>query len=197
MTQNTTSDFYEILQISPRADQETIERVYRLLAKRYHPDNKVTGDEQKFNMLISAYRVLSDPEKRAAYDASHESASTQEWGQYLQMSPGGGAEQDIRINQAVLSLLYKARRRDAEKPAIGVVEIEKLLGVPEQHLSFHIWYLKEKKWIRREETGGFSITVDGVDEMIRKGFPTSSGLFLESPPIASAVSEKSEEKQSS
>jgi curved DNA-binding protein len=196
MPQNATADYYEILQISPRADQETIERVYRLLAKRYHPDNKVTGDEQKFNILINAYRVLSDPEKRAAYDASHESASTQQWGEFLQMSPGGGAEQDIRINQAVLSLLYKARRRDAEKPAIGVVEIERLLGVPEQHLSFHMWYLKEKKWIKREETGGFSITVDGVDEVIKKGFPMTSGLFLEEPPKPKSGTENpAKEKQ--
>jgi curved DNA-binding protein len=44
-------DYYEILQLSQRADQETIERVYRLLAKRYHPDNKDTGDAQKFNAL--------------------------------------------------------------------------------------------------------------------------------------------------
>jgi curved DNA-binding protein len=181
MEQNATADYYEVLQVSPRADQETIERVYRLLAKRYHPDNKVTGDEQKFSILINAYRVLSDPEMRAAYDASHESISIQEWGQFLQTSPGGGAEQDSRISQAVLSLLYKARRRDAEKPAVGVVEIEKLLGVPEEHLSFYIWYLKEKKWIKREESGGFSITVDGVDEVIKKGLPMPTGLFLEGP----------------
>ena len=58
----TATDYYEILQLSPKADQETIERVYRLLAKRYHPDNKHTGDDHKFNLLTEAYRALSDPE---------------------------------------------------------------------------------------------------------------------------------------
>ncbi|MCK5350483.1 MAG: DnaJ domain-containing protein, partial [Desulfobacula sp.] len=41
-------DYYEDLQISPNADLETIERIYRLLAKRYHPDNKRTGNIDKF-----------------------------------------------------------------------------------------------------------------------------------------------------
>jgi curved DNA-binding protein CbpA len=37
-------DYYEILQVSPLADSETIERVFRHLAKRYHPDNQESGD---------------------------------------------------------------------------------------------------------------------------------------------------------
>jgi curved DNA-binding protein len=179
MGPNISDDYYEILQISQRADQETIERVYRLLAKRYHPDNKVTGDELKFERLLTAFRILSDPEKRAAYDVSYESTSAQDWGRYFQASPSEGAEEDKRIYQAVLAILYKARRRDAEKSAIGVVELEKLLGVPEKHLSFHIWYLKEKKWIQRDENGGFSISAEGADEVINKGFPLRMDRLLE------------------
>ena len=37
-------DYYEVLQLSPKADQETIDRVYRMLVKRYHPDNQETGN---------------------------------------------------------------------------------------------------------------------------------------------------------
>jgi len=40
-------DYYEILQLNQRADQETMDRVYRFLAKRYHPDNQNTGDPEK------------------------------------------------------------------------------------------------------------------------------------------------------
>ena len=50
---------------------------------------------------------------------------------------------------------------------IGVVHLEKMLGVPEKHLEFHIWYLKEKRWIERNENGGFVITANGVDEVIK------------------------------
>jgi len=60
------TDFYEVLQVSPSADQETIERVYRLLARRYHPDNQSTGDAQKFDMITKAYRTLSSPKKGRA-----------------------------------------------------------------------------------------------------------------------------------
>ena len=65
-------DLYEDLQVSPNADQETIERVYRLLAKRYHPDNNGSGSVEKFDIITKAYKLLSDPERRAAYDAAYE-----------------------------------------------------------------------------------------------------------------------------
>ena len=167
MPHSTSIDYYEVLQVSPRADQQTIERVYRLLAKRYHPDNKVSGNEEKFSLLTEAFRELSDPEKRAAYDARHENGNARQWVQFLGAAPSEGAEEDRRIYQAVLSILYTARRQDANNAAVGVVHLEKMLGVPEKHLEFHIWYLKEKKWIERSESGGFVITAQGVDEVIK------------------------------
>jgi len=72
-------DYYETLQVSPNADSETIERVYRILAKRYHPDNNHTGDAEKFRMLAEAFRVLSDSEKRAAYDVKYDRAQAHQW----------------------------------------------------------------------------------------------------------------------
>jgi len=65
-------DYYETLQLSPNADEETISRVFRILVKRYHPDNADTGNTKKFNEVMEAYRVLSDPEKRAAYDVRYD-----------------------------------------------------------------------------------------------------------------------------
>ena len=43
-----TVDYYEFLQISRNADPDTIRRVYRFLAARFHPDNPETGDSDKF-----------------------------------------------------------------------------------------------------------------------------------------------------
>ena len=62
-------DCYEAMQLSSNADAETISRVYRLLAARYHPDNRETGNSEKFLRLSEAYQILSDSEKRARYDA--------------------------------------------------------------------------------------------------------------------------------
>ena len=74
MNKNSYVDYYEDLQLNPNADLETIDRIYRLLAKRYHPDNNDTGNSDKFNIITTAYRVLSDAEKRAAFDAKYENS---------------------------------------------------------------------------------------------------------------------------
>ena len=65
MPETEFPDYYEFLEISPQATQETIHRVYRYLAARYHPDSAGTGNLEKFAQLTSAYKVLSDPGRRA------------------------------------------------------------------------------------------------------------------------------------
>ncbi|NBV35428.1 MAG: molecular chaperone DnaJ, partial [Proteobacteria bacterium] len=63
-------DYYEILEIDKNSSAEEIKRSYRKLAVKYHPD-KNPGDasaEEKFKELGEAYDVLSEPEKKAAYD---------------------------------------------------------------------------------------------------------------------------------
>jgi curved DNA-binding protein CbpA len=164
MVQEPFSDYYENLQISPNADMEMVERVFRMLAKRYHPDNIQTGDAEKFNILYEAYRVLSDPEKRAAYDAKYEQIRESKLQIYREASDSDGFENDDRIRQGVLSLLYVARRQDALNPGMGIMEFEKLLGCPQHHMEFHVWYLAEKDWIQRTDTGGYAITANGVDK---------------------------------
>ena len=62
-------DLYEVLGISKTADEKTIKKAYRKLAKKYHPDMN-PGDktaEQKFKEATDAYNILSDPEKRKLY----------------------------------------------------------------------------------------------------------------------------------
>ena len=70
-------DYYEVLQVSRRADADTIRRVYHLMAQRYHPDNTETGNDELFRQIVKANEVLSDPARRAAFDlqlASHDQA---------------------------------------------------------------------------------------------------------------------------
>ena len=62
-------DYYKILGIVRDAPQDEIKRVYRKLARKFHPDvNKDSAAEEKFKEVGEAYEVLSDPEKRVAYD---------------------------------------------------------------------------------------------------------------------------------
>jgi curved DNA-binding protein CbpA len=157
------TDLYETLQISSNADRETIDRVYRLLARRFHPDNHQTGDPLKFDALTKAYRILSDPEKRAEYDGKYESISVNRWHSFIKKSSENGNSEDTKIYQGILSVLFTARKSNTSRPGVGIFDLERLLGVPEKHLEFHIWYLKEKGWIQRDESGGYAITANGVD----------------------------------
>ncbi len=64
-----TRDYYEVLGVPRNASQEEIKRAFRRLARQYHPDvNKSPDAEERFKEINEAYAVLSDPEKRAAYD---------------------------------------------------------------------------------------------------------------------------------
>ena len=178
MTQRSFADYYEVLQISPNADQETIEKMYRFLAKRYHPDNKTSGNDEKFKLLLEAYRTLCDPEKRVAYDVDQK-VNKHIGTDLVDQDPEYGAfGTDKQIRQSILSLLYQARRRDAQNSGMGAFEMEKLLTVPEKHLEFHIWYLKEKSWIRLTDNGKYEITANGVDALIENDISINKDQFL-------------------
>lgn len=67
------NNYYEILEVSKNASKEIIEKAYKVLAKKYHPDlqqdeNKKQIAEQKMKLINEAYEVLSDDEKRKNYD---------------------------------------------------------------------------------------------------------------------------------
>jgi len=65
----TKKDYYEVLGVSKDAKKNTIKKIYRKLALKYHPDrNKSPDAEAKFKEISEAYAVLSDDKKRAAYD---------------------------------------------------------------------------------------------------------------------------------
>lgn len=169
--ESNTQDYYEVLQVSPRADQQTIERVFRLLAKRFHPDRVETGNAERFQEVLEAFRVLSDAEKRARYDARYEQARESQWRIFDQESALSDIAADRRVRAAILALLYTARRNDAENPGIGVMDLERILGCAEEHIRFHLWYLREKGNIQRLENGMWGITAAGVDEVLDAGGP--------------------------
>ena len=156
-------DYYETLQISPNADLDTIHRVYRILAQRFHPDNVETGDTEMFRALTDGYRILSDPEKRAAFDIEHRTTRRLTWRIFDQTSSAQGVEAERRKRTGILSLLYRKRIAQPDQPTMSLRDFEDLLGVPKEHLDFTLWYLKEGLYVTRSDNGRFAVTLKGVD----------------------------------
>lgn len=171
MTNSDLKDHYEILQVSPRADRDTIERVFRYLANRFHPDNRETGDVERFTEIVDAYEVLSSAVKRTQYDLKYESVREARWKLFSHESAAENVDNDARLRVALMSILYIVRRNNPAEPGVGTMELERLLECPEAVLRFHTWYLKENQWISRLETGYLAITALGVDKLFELGGP--------------------------
>jgi curved DNA-binding protein CbpA len=156
-------DFYELMQISPAAEAETIHRVYRMLAARYHPDNTETGDPERFLLLTRAYQTLSNPERRGAYDAAYQLRQARPIRIFELKEFIGSVDGEANRRLGILCLLYNRRRLSPENPGLSVLEFEQMMSFPREHLMFTFWFLKEKGHIRSEHNGNYSITVDGAD----------------------------------
>jgi len=178
MANSDLKDWYEILQVSPRADRDTIERVFRYLANRFHPDNRETGNVDRFTEIVDAYEVLSSAAKRAQYDLSYETVRETRWKLFNHESVGDDVGTDSRIRIALMSILYVVRRNNPAEPGVGSVELERLLDCPEPVIRFHVWYLRENNWIARLDTGYLAITAMGVDRLFELGGPAQTNAQL-------------------
>ena len=156
-------DCYEVLQLSPKADPDTIHRVFRALAQRYHPDNQDTGNQELFRQALNAYRTLSDPELRAAHDARLQRQQQSRPKIFEQWQSARGGEAEKRKRQAILAALYAQRLTDSRQPSLALRDLEDLVSCPGEHLEFSLWYMRESGWLVRGDNTRFTITAKGVD----------------------------------
>ena len=169
-TQQEVTDYYELLQISPNAEPDTIHRVYRLIAQQVHPDNTGTGNADRFRAVHEAYSVLSDPEKRAQYDLAYHQLRRDRWriaSKSFEAEESAGVSNDFAsermIRITVLEVLYTRRRMEPRDPGLFDLDLESLIGRPREHLEFTLWYLTQKRFIQRGDNSRLTITAEGVD----------------------------------
>jgi curved DNA-binding protein len=162
-TSAAATDYYEALQLSPKADLETINRVYRIMAARFHPDNTESGDNERFLLLSEAHRVLSNPESRARYDSARQSETPRPMPIFQARAFVDEKEGEMNRRVGVLCLLYAQRRRNHDHPSVSLLDLEQLMAIPREYLEFTLWYLKEKKYVEVSQGADFYLTASGVD----------------------------------
>ena len=145
-------DHYELLQVSQTADADTIKRIFRHLAKKYHPDLPNGGDPELFRQLVKAHAVLTDVESRAAYDLKYQEYWDQKW-QILRQSTEGAVPEEM--------------------------DLSRMIRLPIELMEFDLWYLHRKGYVERLETGQMAISVEGVDYVEAHTLNISADRLLE------------------
>ena len=118
-------DYYDLLGVSKTASDAEIKSAFRKLAKKYHPDNKETGDEAKFKEVQEAYDILYDDQKRSAYDqfgfAAFEQAGSNPGGNPFQGGFGGFGDMGVDLGDIFNSFFGggSSRRRSSTGPRRG------------------------------------------------------------------------------
>jgi curved DNA-binding protein CbpA len=157
------ADYYELLQINANAEPETVQRVYRLMAMRFHPDNPETGNLEVFLQLKKAYEVLSDPIRRAEYDNKRRGEEATTLPVFELRDFVDGVQGEVNRRLGVLCLLYNRRRTDPEHPGISLLDLETRMGFPREYLSFTMWYLRSKQFVSLADNSDYALTADGAD----------------------------------
>ena len=161
--EKTFVDYYEMLRVSPGAEMESIQRVHRALSARYHPDNKETGNLERFLKVNEAFKVLSDPEKRKDFDSTYKTRKENPLPIFLTKEFTEGVDGEINRRIGLLCLLYTQRRINQILPALSLLEIEQMMYIPREHLQFTVWYLKSKRYIAQDDRSSLMITAEGID----------------------------------
>lgn len=207
-------DYYDLLQLSPKADVDTIQRIFRHLAKKCHPDlHASNGDPpgpeaDRFRLLLEAHKTLTEPATRAAYDARYEvywdgrwklaaeASETGKAGEAGEAGEGRAFGDDTEAREKMLSLLYVQRRRNMRAPGLGEYEISQMLRTPIELIEFHVWYLREKDWVLRLDSGQLAISALGVDKIEQSQLRLGSDRLLSARGVTSQPEEegRTEEK---
>src|SRR5438270_7016037 len=156
-------NYYDLLQISPHAEVDTIERVYRILAGRYGPENPLTSDPERFEQLTAAYTMLRDPLSRARYDRTLEDGKAAPLAIFLGREFTDGIDAEAKIRVGVLCLLYSKRRANPDFAALSLLDMENIMAFPRERLLFALWYLRATRYVVQDDRSSFIISADGVD----------------------------------
>lgn len=152
---------YETLQLRENAHPVLVTQAFRVLAAMYHPDNVQSADRDEFERVVEAYRLLSDPVRRAAYDRERSALPDVT----VSAGDGNGTQPgtERRLRLVILTTLYNLRRTAFEKPGLSLWVLVQMTESSLDEVRFTLWYLRGKKLIEIDHDNCVAITVAGVD----------------------------------
>ena len=139
------------------------------------------GDTDRFQLIVEAHRILSSPETRAGYDVKYQDYWNRKWKLASEAGDGTAFSDDRETRESLLSLLYVQRRRNTRHPGLSDYDMARLLGKAFELVEFHVWYLKEKGWVERLDTGQLAISAAGVDEVEKSRLRLGNDHLLTAP----------------
>jgi hypothetical protein len=147
-------DHHELLRAGVAGDAERLDRVYRALAFRYHPDNGDSGDSEIFLRISETYRILSVSKPRQEREIARHDA--------MDWQTGLRRLKDKRA--AVLGLLCQRRMSDYRNAFVSPAELGTLTGMTSDEIGFILWYLREKGAVTGSDSSpDYSISAKGMD----------------------------------
>ncbi len=168
-TAKPSVNYYELLQVDPKADPTIIRYAYRYLAAMYHPDNSESGNEDKFKTITNAWQVLSDSGKRQAYDVQlgvkSQASSVENDTKSSVLNPPSLTWSEVELRLAVLQVLMEARRKRPQTGGASARMLMDCLNCQMGDIEYVLWYLREKSYVTRTESA-FMISVQGVDYLV-------------------------------
>jgi curved DNA-binding protein CbpA len=169
--QDSKADNYEVLQVHPSAHPDVIQAAYRRLTLLYHPDRNPSPDANRLMAQLNlAYEVLSDPDKRAAYDRSRRLRGNSDGWREGVRQQGGGRRGSARSGRGA------EVRKEPHSPASHNGRDEDPSAQPNFRLKLGRTYYNQgffnvtvafDKFVRPDE-GPVTLALDGYGEINAK-----------------------------
>jgi hypothetical protein len=179
-------DHYALLGVDPKANSEAIQASYAKLAEKYGPDNRETGDHDKFEAIALAFEVLTDADLRAAFDKVKGIDQDDSGIMFAGMEFFDALGRQTGLRAALLCVLYDRRRKKPTKPSLSMRHIDGILYATNDELVFALFYLKARNLVVADDKSNLQITVDGMD-FLERNHPAPEKVFPFIKPAAISV----------
>lgn len=181
-------DHYAVLGIEAKSSSETIQQAYARLAKKYHPNNAVTGSAEMFEAVNKAYETLADPQLRAMFDKVKGGGQEDGNPTFSGVEFFDALGREGLRRAAILCVLYDRRLRKPSAPSLSMRHLELMVEATEAELSLALWYLKQRGLAASDDKSSLQITVDGMDFLeTNKPLPEDVMVFIKASATAAST----------